>query len=101
MKRPDGRAPDELRPVRFVRGYLKHAHGSCLIDLGDTRVLCAATVTEGVSAWRRGKELGWSTLSCPLRPTPAPGVRPPQADRGAARTRYSVSSAALSGRWST
>jgi len=59
MPRNDGRAPDELRPLRLTRRYLKHAHGSCLFELGDTKVLCAASITDGVSSWRKGKGLGW------------------------------------------
>ena len=68
MERQDGRKPDQLRPVRVQRRYLKHAHGSCMLDLGDTRVLCAASIVEGVGAWRRGKELGWVTAEYALLP---------------------------------
>ena len=68
MRRSDGRSPEKMRPVDFTRGYLKHAHGSCLIDLGDTRVLCAATIGEGVASWRRGNDLGWVTAEYSLLP---------------------------------
>jgi ribonuclease PH len=68
MRRTDGRAADALRPVHFTRGYLKHAHGSCLVDQGDTRVLCAANILDGVSMWRRGKKLGWVTAEYSLLP---------------------------------
>ncbi len=61
MARSHDRAPDALRPVRLTRGYLKHAHGSCLLELGDTMVLCAATIADGVAGWRRGSGLGWVT----------------------------------------
>src|SRR3712207_3144704 len=61
MTRPDGRAPDQLRPVRFARGWLDHAEGSVLVEYGRTRVLCAASVTEGVPRWRKGSGLGWVT----------------------------------------
>lgn len=68
MQRADGRAPDELREVRVVRRYLKHAHGSCLLELGDTRVLCAANVVEGVASWRKGSGSGWVTAEYSLLP---------------------------------
>jgi ribonuclease PH len=68
MNRFDGRAYDSLRTVRVTRRYLKHAHGSCLFELGDTRVLCAASITEGVAAWRRGSRKGWVTAEYALLP---------------------------------
>jgi len=68
MQRADGRNRDALRPVRIERGYLKHAAGSCMIDLGDTRVLCAATISDRVSAWRRGTGLGWVTAEYSMLP---------------------------------
>ena len=61
MPRPDGRSPDQLREVRFARGWLDHAEGSVLVEFGATRVLCAASVTEDVPRWRRGSGLGWVT----------------------------------------
>jgi ribonuclease PH len=54
--------------VKVTRRYLKHAHGSCLFELGDTKVLCAASITEGVSSWRKGKGLGWVTAEYALLP---------------------------------
>ncbi len=66
--RASGRANDALRPVRVTRRYLKHAMGSCIFELGDTRVLCAANVDEGVSAWRRGSGLGWVTAEYAMLP---------------------------------
>jgi ribonuclease PH len=68
MGRNDGRAPDALRPVRFTRRYLKHAAGSCLFEIGDTVVLCAATITESVAAWRRGSGQGWVTAEYSMLP---------------------------------
>jgi ribonuclease PH len=61
MSRPDGRNPDQLRTIRFTRGWLDHAEGSVLVEFGATRVLCAASVTEDVPRWRRGSGLGWVT----------------------------------------
>jgi ribonuclease PH len=66
--RPSGRAPDALRPIRITRRYLKHAMGSCIFELGDTRVLCAANIEEGVSSWRRGSGLGWVTAEYAMLP---------------------------------
>jgi ribonuclease PH len=66
--RSGGREPDALRPVRITRRYLKHAMGSCIFELGDTRVLCAANIDEGVSAWRRSSGLGWVTAEYAMLP---------------------------------
>src|ERR1700722_5961023 len=68
MTRPDGRAADELRPVRFTRGWLDHAEGSVLVEFGKTRVLCAASVTEEVPRWRKGSGLGWVTAEYAMLP---------------------------------
>ncbi|MGW0562580.1 ribonuclease PH [Streptomyces sp. NPDC003016] len=61
MSRIDGRTPEQLRPVTIERGWSKHAEGSVLIAFGDTRVLCTASVTEGVPRWRKGSGEGWVT----------------------------------------
>jgi ribonuclease PH len=68
MTRPDGRRPDQLRPVTINRGWLDHAEGSVLVEFGRTRVLCAASVTEGVPRWRRGSGLGWVTAEYAMLP---------------------------------
>ncbi|MDO8949118.1 MAG: ribonuclease PH [Actinomycetota bacterium] len=68
MQRNDGRSPGDLRPVRMTRRYLKHAHGSCLIELGDTKVLCAAMMSDSVAGWRRGSGHGWITAEYSLLP---------------------------------
>ena len=68
MTRPDGRAPDQLRPVSLTRGWLDHAEGSCLVEFGATRVLIAASVTEGVPRWRKGSGLGWVTAEYAMLP---------------------------------
>src|SRR5260370_15938612 len=68
MPRADGRSPDQLREVRFARGWLDHAEGSVLIEFGATRVLCAASVTEDVPRWRRGSGLGWVTAEYAMLP---------------------------------
>jgi ribonuclease PH len=68
MPRPDGRADDQLRPVRISRNWLDHAEGSVLVEFGKTRVLCAASVTEGVPRWRKGSGLGWVTAEYAMLP---------------------------------
>jgi ribonuclease PH len=68
VTRPDGRAPDELRPVTITRNWLDHAEGSVLVEFGRTRVLCAASVTEGVPRWRKGSGLGWVTAEYAMLP---------------------------------
>jgi ribonuclease PH len=67
--RANGRGPDQLREVRVTRRYLKHAHGSCLIEVGDTVVLCAANLSDGVAAWLRGKGQGWVTAEYGMLPS--------------------------------
>src|SRR6201993_3878787 len=68
MTRPDGRAANALRTVRFTRGWLAHAEGSVLVEFGNTRVLCAASVAEEVPRWRRGSGLGWLTAEYAMLP---------------------------------
>src|SRR2546421_8823283 len=68
MPRPDGRADDALRPVRITRNWLDHAEGSVLVEFGKTRVLCAASVTEGVPRWRKGSGRGWLTAEYAMLP---------------------------------
>jgi ribonuclease PH len=66
--RHDGRAVDELRDVRISRGWLDHAEGSVLVEFGRTRVLCAASFTEGVPRWRKGSGEGWVTAEYAMLP---------------------------------
>jgi ribonuclease PH len=68
MARIDGRSPDQLRDVRITRGWLDHAEGSVLVEFGRTRVLCAASVTQGVPRWRKGSGLGWVTAEYAMLP---------------------------------
>src|SRR3954470_22940697 len=68
MPRPDGRQPDELRPVTITRDWLDHAEGSVLVEFGRTRVLVAASVTQGVPRWRQGSGLGWVTAEYAMLP---------------------------------
>ncbi len=66
--RPDGRRPDQLRPLEIITGFQKHAEGSALIKLGDTWVLCAASVEEGVPPFLKGKGQGWLTAEYAMLP---------------------------------
>jgi len=59
--RPSGRAADELREVRFLPDFTRHAEGSVLAEFGDTRVLCTASVEDRVPPWLRGRGSGWVT----------------------------------------
>ena len=69
QKRADGRTDDQLRPVTITRGFQKHPAGSVLVAFGDTVVLCAASVTEGVPRWRKGSGLGWLTAEYAMLPS--------------------------------
>ena len=68
MARPDGREPGQLRPVTLTRRWSIHPEGSVLVEFGDTRVLCTASVTEGVPRWRKGSGLGWVTCEYAMLP---------------------------------
>jgi ribonuclease PH len=68
MPRPENRAPDQLRPVTITRQWLDHAEGSVLVEFGRTRVLCAASVTQGVPRWRKGSGLGWVSAEYAMLP---------------------------------
>ncbi len=66
--RPDGRAAHELRPIRFTRGFTRHAEGSVLVEFGNTRVLCTASVEERVPPFLKGKGQGWVTAEYGMLP---------------------------------
>ncbi len=66
--RPSQRAADELRPMQITRNYVKHANGSVLIECGDTRVICTASVDSGVPPFLRGKGSGWLTAEYGMLP---------------------------------
>ncbi|HEX7062733.1 MAG TPA: ribonuclease PH [Woeseiaceae bacterium] len=67
-ERPSGRACDELRPVRFVTGFTRHAEGSVLAEFGDTCVVCTASVENRVPPWLRGAGRGWVTAEYGMLP---------------------------------
>jgi ribonuclease PH len=66
--RSDGRRNDELRPVSIEPGFLKYAEGSALITLGNTRILCAASIDDRVPAWMKGRGVGWVTAEYAMLP---------------------------------
>ncbi|MET0282346.1 MAG: ribonuclease PH [Steroidobacteraceae bacterium] len=66
--RHDGRAADALRPVKFTRSFTRYAEGSVLVEFGHTRVLCTATIEEGVPSFLRGKGQGWVTAEYGMLP---------------------------------
>ncbi|OGI70416.1 MAG: ribonuclease PH [Candidatus Muproteobacteria bacterium RBG_16_60_9] len=66
--RPSGRAPDQLRDIRITRRYTRHAEGSVLIEFGDTRVLCTASIEERVPPFLKGKGQGWITAEYGMLP---------------------------------
>ncbi|GAC1402153.1 MAG: ribonuclease PH [Candidatus Velthaea sp.] len=68
LVRPDGRAPDELRPMTIETNYLAYAEGSALVSAGNTRVLCAASIEEKVPPWMRGRGSGWITAEYAMLP---------------------------------
>jgi len=80
--RPSGRAPDELRAVRFTRSFTKHAEGSVLVEFGNTHVLCTATVEEGVPGFLRGKGQGWVTAEYGMLPRATHTRSPREAAKG-------------------
>jgi len=85
MNRPSGRWPDELRAVSIQRHYTRHAEGSVLIAVGDTRVICTASVEEGVPGFLRGRGKGWVTAEYGMLPR----ATHTRSDREAARGKQS------------
>ncbi|MDH4337831.1 MAG: ribonuclease PH [Candidatus Krumholzibacteria bacterium] len=80
--RKDKRAPGDLRPISIQRGYLRHAEGSALIEIGETRVICSATLDPGVPRWMMGKGRGWVTAEYGMLPRSSKQRINREADRG-------------------
>lgn len=83
--RPSGRRADEMREVCFTRSYTRHAHGSVLVEFGDTKVLCTAAVETGVPGFLRGSGNGWVTAEYGM----LPGATHTRTDREAVRGKQS------------
>jgi ribonuclease PH len=81
-KRADGRNPDELRPISIERDYLTFPAGSCLIRFGQTAVVCAATIEEGVPRFLEGRGQGWVTAEYSMLPASTQERSPREAARG-------------------
>jgi ribonuclease PH len=81
-RRADGRLPNQLRPVKIVPDYLKFAEGSALIRVGETRVLCAATLEDRVPPFLRGKGTGWVTAEYSMLPRAGTERTPREASTG-------------------
>jgi ribonuclease PH len=80
--RPSGRAADELRAVKFTRHYTRHAEGAVLVEFGNTRVLCTASVEESVPGFLRGKNQGWVTAEYGMLPRATHTRTPREAAKG-------------------
>jgi ribonuclease PH len=80
--RRHGRKADALRPVRFTRGFTEHAEGSVLVEFGGTRVLCTASIEEGVPGFLRGKGQGWVTAEYGMLPRATHTRSPREAAKG-------------------
>ena len=80
--RPSGRAADALREVSITRGCTRHAEGSALVAMGDTRVLCAATIEDRVPPWMKGRGKGWVTAEYGMLPRSTGRRTPREAARG-------------------
>ena len=68
MSRIDGRSPDELRPVEMTLDFMPNAEGSCLVSMGNTRVICTATLETSVPRWMQGRGVGWVTAEYSMLP---------------------------------
>ncbi len=68
MSRPSGRTPEQTRPIRFTRNFTKHAEGSVLVEFGDTKVICTASIENSVPGFLRGQEQGWITAEYGMLP---------------------------------
>ncbi|MGE5554524.1 MAG: ribonuclease PH [Betaproteobacteria bacterium] len=82
MERLDGRRPNQLRPVRLTRAFLKYAEGSCLIEVGETKVICAATIEPKVPLWLRGAGQGWVTAEYAMLPRATAQRTPRERNQG-------------------
>lgn len=91
--RPAGRSNNQVRPVTLTRNYTKHAEGSVLVEFGDTKVLCTASIEEGVPRFLKGQGQGWITAEygmLPVLPTPVTLVKRRKVSRVDAQWKSSV-----------
>ncbi len=91
--RPAGRSANQVRPVTLTRNYTKHAEGSVLVEFGDTKVLCTASIDEGVPRFLKGQGQGWITAEYGMLPrlrTRVTRVKRQKASRAAGRWKFSA-----------
>ncbi|HQL37730.1 MAG TPA: ribonuclease PH [Bacillota bacterium] len=82
MQRIDGRNNEQIRPVKIIRNYLKHAEGSVLIEMGDTKVICTASVDDKVPPFIKGTGKGWITSEYGMLPRSTETRKPRESARG-------------------
>lgn len=82
MSRADDRAPDEMRSIALTPGFMPYAEGSCLVETGETRVICSATLEEGVPRWLQGRGKGWVTAEYAMLPRSSPTRIPREVNKG-------------------
>jgi ribonuclease PH len=82
VSRADGRNPADLRPVSVTPGFMPYAEGSCFLEMGDTKVICTATVDDGLPRWLLGKGLGWVTAEYSMMPRSSPQRIQREVNRG-------------------
>ena len=82
MSRSDGRAPDEMRSVELKPGFMPNAEGSCLVEMGNTKVICTATIDENVPKWMQGQGLGWVTAEYSMLPRSSSERIPREVNKG-------------------
>ena len=82
MTRVDGRAPDQLRPVAMKLGFMPYAEGSCLVEMGETKVICTATIEQTVPRWMQGRGKGWVTAEYSMLPRATTERVPREVNKG-------------------
>lgn len=82
MSRVDGRTPDQLRPVVMQLGFMPNAEGSCLVSMGDTKVICTATLESSVPRWMQGRGIGWVTAEYSMLPRSTTERVPREVNKG-------------------
>jgi ribonuclease PH len=82
LQRSFGRDAGELRPVTLTPGFMPYAEGSCLVETGDTRVICTATIDDNVPRWMKGRGSGWVTAEYSMLPRSSPERVPREVNKG-------------------
>lgn len=82
MSRVDGRSPEDLRPVTMTPGFMPNAEGSCLVEFGDTKVICTATLEDSVPRWMAGRGTGWLTAEYSMLPRSTTERVPREVNKG-------------------